>query len=110
LKVLLAPLLSALDPLPTTVDGDIGWRLLVAAWGRQPASLGRMKLDRLIASGVLGGDAARLLKCVPKEVVALARERAPCAALGLCTRAVLANLVAALCLGAPALPPQWSSG
>jgi hypothetical protein len=52
LRALLAPLFAA----------------LIAACGRLPASLGRAKHDRLIVGGMLGGNAAWLLKCVPKKV------------------------------------------
>jgi hypothetical protein len=53
LKALLAPLFDALDGLPAIVDGDIGWCSLTTAQGRLPASLGPVKHDHLVASGVL---------------------------------------------------------
>jgi hypothetical protein len=55
-KALLSPFLATHDALLSTVDGDVGWRLLAAASGRLPASLGRTKFGRLIAAGVLGGN------------------------------------------------------
>jgi hypothetical protein len=72
LKALLAPLFASLDTFPATVGGDIGRRSLTTSQARLPASLGWMRHDRLIASGVLGGDAAWHLECVPKEVAMLA--------------------------------------
>jgi hypothetical protein len=41
-----------------------------------------MKHDRLLVGGVLGGDAARFLECVPEKVNMLVLERVPRAALG----------------------------
>jgi hypothetical protein len=63
------PLLDTLGALLGAVDGDIGRRLLAATWGRLPTSLGRMKFGHLIAGGILGGDDARLLGGVPKNVI-----------------------------------------
>jgi hypothetical protein len=45
LKVLLAPLFGTFDALLDAVGGDVGQRLLVAARGHLPASLGRAKHD-----------------------------------------------------------------
>jgi hypothetical protein len=81
LRVMLALLFAALDALLSAVDGDIGWHLLAAAWGRLPTSLGWIKHDYLIAGGVLGGDATRLLKYVPEKVAMLTLEQVSCAAL-----------------------------
>jgi hypothetical protein len=75
------PLFATLDALLSTLDGDVGWCLHATTWGRLPASLGWMKHGRLIAGGVLGSEAARLLKCVPKKVAILTLERALCAVL-----------------------------
>jgi hypothetical protein len=69
LRALLVPLLAA---LLGTVDGDVGRCLLAAAWGRLPDSLGRTKVGRLVANGILGGDAAWLLNGVPKNIVVFA--------------------------------------
>jgi hypothetical protein len=65
LRMLFAPLLLTLGVL----DGDVGRCLLTTAQGRLPAAWGSMKFDHLIASGVLGGDAAQLLSGVPENVV-----------------------------------------
>jgi hypothetical protein len=54
------------------------------------------KHDYLIASGALGGDAARLLERVPKQVVMSALPWA---------RAALLSLAVSLGLIAPFLPP-----
>jgi hypothetical protein len=70
LRALLVPLLAA---LLGTVDGDVGRCLLAAAWGRLPDSLGRTKVGRLVANGILGGDAAWLLNGVPKNIVGFSR-------------------------------------
>jgi hypothetical protein len=66
LRTLLAPLVAAL----LGILDDVARRcLLVAAWGRLPASWVRAKFGRLIAGGVLGGDAAQLLGGVPENVI-----------------------------------------
>jgi hypothetical protein len=78
LKALLEPLFAALDALLATVGGDIGQRNLTTTRNCLPASLGWMRHDRLVASGVLGGDVARCLECVPEEVSMLTPVRAPC--------------------------------
>jgi hypothetical protein len=106
LKVLLAPIFITLDTLPADVDGDVGWRSLITAQGRLPASLGLVKHNRLIAGGVLGGDAAWCLECVPAKVAMLTLERAPCAALGLHARTPQVSLAVGLWLDVPALSPQ----
>jgi hypothetical protein len=74
LKALLAPLFAALDALPASVDGDIGQCSLTATQGHLPASLGMAKHDRLIAGGVLGGDAAQHVESVPTKVAMLTLE------------------------------------
>jgi hypothetical protein len=82
LKVLLAPLFTAIDALLGVLGGDVRRCVPDGARGHLPASLGRAKHDRLVASGVLCGDATRLLKCVPEEVTISALSRALRAALG----------------------------
>jgi hypothetical protein len=72
LRALLPALFATLDALLRVVGGDVGRRLLAAAWGHLPVSLGLWMHDHLIARGVLGGDATRLLKCVPKKVAMFA--------------------------------------
>jgi hypothetical protein len=66
---LLAPLVATLGALLGVLDSDEGRRLLAAAQGCLPATWGRMKFDRLIAGGVLGGNATRLLGGAPKNVI-----------------------------------------
>jgi hypothetical protein len=51
-----------------------------------------MKHDHLIAGGVLGGDAARHIECVPEKVAMLALEQAPCATLRFRARAPLLSV------------------
>jgi hypothetical protein len=75
LKVLLAPPLAVLDALLSAVDGNVGRCPLAAAWGRLPASLGRMKFDRHVAAGVLGGDTVQLISGVPKKCHCVRRVR-----------------------------------
>jgi hypothetical protein len=71
LRPLLAPLFAALNTLLSAVDGNIERRLLVTAQGRLPASLGWVKHNCLMASGVWGGDTMWLPECVPKKVAML---------------------------------------
>jgi hypothetical protein len=92
LKALLAPLFGTFDTLLGGVGGDVGQRLPVAARGHLPASLGRAKHDRLVASGALGGNAVRLLEHVPEEVTTSALSRALRVALRHQARATLASL------------------
>jgi hypothetical protein len=106
LKALLAPLFVALDALLAVVGGDIRRCSLADAQDCLLASLGWMRHDRLVASGMLGGDVARCLECVPEEVAMLTLVRAPCAMRKLRARAALASLAVGLWLDAPALPPQ----
>jgi hypothetical protein len=68
LKPLLAPLIAAFDGILGAVSGDIGQCLPVIARGGLPGSLCWAKHNHFIAGGVLGGDAARLVKCAPEEV------------------------------------------
>jgi hypothetical protein len=107
LKVLLAPLFVALDALLAVVGGDIRRRSLIAARYHLPSSLGWKRHDRLIASGVLGGDVGWRIECVPEEVAMLALVQAPCIMLGLCTCTPLASQAVGLWLNTLALPPQW---
>jgi hypothetical protein len=72
LRTLFAPLLAALGALLGAVDGDVRRRLLATTWGHHPASWGKMKFNRLAASGVLGGDATYLLGGVPENIVVFA--------------------------------------
>jgi hypothetical protein len=99
LRALLASLLVALDALLSAVYGDVRWCLLITARGRLSTSLGLVKHDRLVASGVLGGDVIWLLECVPEKVTTLALERTPRAA-------PLETLAVGLWFTAPALPPR----
>jgi hypothetical protein len=92
LKALLVPLFAAFGTFLSAVGGDVGWRLPVAARGRLPASLGRVKCDHLIASGALGGNAAWLLERVPKEVAMYTLPWALCVAIELQARAALVSL------------------
>jgi hypothetical protein len=94
-----------LKALLGVVCGRVRWCLLVSAWGCLPASLDRVKHDCLIASGVLGGDAARLLEHVLEEVIFSTPARALRASLGQCTHATFASLAMSLGLVALALLP-----
>jgi hypothetical protein len=68
LRTLLAPLLATLGALLGIVDDDVEWSLNTTARGHLSIAWGRAKFDRLVAGGVLGGDAAQLLSDVPKNV------------------------------------------
>jgi hypothetical protein len=103
---LLVPLFATLGTLLAIVDCDVRRLSLSTARGHLPASLGWAKHDRLVASGLLGGDVAQRLKCVPEKVAMLTQERAPCVELGLRTCAPLASLAVGLSLDVPALPPE----
>jgi hypothetical protein len=105
LKALLANLFVPFDALLGAVGGDVRWCLPVAARGCLPASLGRAKHGLLIAGGVLGGDATRLLERVPEEVAMSTLSRALHVALGQRAHATLVSLAACLGLDAPFLPP-----
>jgi hypothetical protein len=65
-KVLLAALFATLDALLGAVGGDIRWHSLTAARDHLTSSLCWTRHDRLIPSGMLGGDVTRRLECVPK--------------------------------------------
>jgi hypothetical protein len=68
LRTLLAPLLAALGTLLGVMDGGVERPLLAAARGHLPAAWGQAKFGRLIAGGVLDGDATQLLSGVPENV------------------------------------------
>jgi hypothetical protein len=107
LKALLAPLVAAFDALLGAVCGDVGRCLLVAAWCCLTASLCRVKHDCLVAGGLLGGDATRLLKLVPEEVVMSALPQALRAVLGQRARTALVSSTVNLGLTVlTLLPPQ----
>jgi hypothetical protein len=72
LKALLVPTFAVLDALLAAVGGDVRRCSLIAAQDRLPASLGWTRHDRLVVSGVLGGDVVRCLECFPEEVDMLA--------------------------------------
>jgi hypothetical protein len=105
LNALLVPLFAAFDALLDAVGGDIERCPLVATLGHLHASLSRVKHDRLIIGGVLGGDAARLLERVPEEVVVSVLARVPHAALWQHTHATLVSLTVSHGLNTLALPP-----
>jgi hypothetical protein len=107
---LLAPFFDALGTLPTAVGGDVRWCSLTAIWGHLPASLGWVRRDHLIASGVLGGEAARHLECVLEEVIMLAMVWASCAVVMVRARGPLVSLAAGWWLDAPTLLPQGALG
>jgi hypothetical protein len=88
---IIAPLVAAFDDLLGALCGDVGWCLLIAAPCCLPACLRRVKHVHLIVGGALGGDPARLLKCVPEEVAMSALPRALCTALEQRARAALVS-------------------
>jgi hypothetical protein len=110
LKALLVPLFATLDALPAAMGGHVGCLSLTAARGHLPASLGWTRHDCLVASGVLGSDVVRCLKCVPEEVVMLTLVQAPSIVLRLRAHTPLVSLAAGLWLITPALPPQRGLG
>jgi hypothetical protein len=110
LMTLLTPLFATLDVLPTTVRGDVRWCSLTVARGHLHASLGRVRNDCLIASGVLGGDAALRLKCFPEKEAMLTLVRAPCMVLGLCAHTPVVSQAEGLWLNVLALLPQRGIG
>jgi hypothetical protein len=75
-RALLAPLVAALDALLGVVSADVGRCLLAAAWGRFPVRLCGAVHGRLVAGGVLGGDAEQLLERASKEVTLFTLPRA----------------------------------
>jgi hypothetical protein len=96
LRTLLVPLLAALGALLGAVDGNVRWCLLSATWGLLPAAWDRVKFGRLIASGILGGNAVHLLGGVPKNVATFTLARVPCAAFGSHAHVPLASLSVSL--------------
>jgi hypothetical protein len=52
------PLFATLDAVLSAVYGDVRRHLLATAGGHLPASLALAKHDRLVTSGLLGGDVA----------------------------------------------------
>jgi hypothetical protein len=84
---------------------DVEQHLPTATWGHLPASLGRAYHDRLVASGVLGGDTVWLLKRVPEEVATSALPQALCTSLRQHTFATLASFATSLGPTVPTLPP-----
>jgi hypothetical protein len=111
LKVLFASLVAAFDALLGAMSGNIGWCLLVIARCHLPASLCKAKHGCLKAGGALGGDAARLLKCAPEEVIMSALSWALRTAFGQRSHATLVSLVANLWFTVQSLPlPWWGLG
>jgi hypothetical protein len=90
LKALFAPLVATFDALLSAMSGDVERCLLVATRCHLPASQCRAKHGCLVAGGALGGDAARLLKCAPEEVVMSTLSWALCVVIGQCACATLA--------------------
>jgi hypothetical protein len=107
LKALFAPLIADSDTLLSTVSSDVGRCLLVTARCHLPASLCRVKHGCIIASGVLGEDAMRLLKCAPEEFVMSALPHALCAVFGQSAHTTLVSLVAILRFTMSSLPLPW---
>jgi hypothetical protein len=56
LRMPLSPLLAALGVLLCAFDGDGGLHRLAIARDRFPAAWDRERLDRILVSGILGGD------------------------------------------------------
>jgi hypothetical protein len=111
LKELFAPLVAAFDVLLGIVSGDVGRCLLVATRCHLPTSLCWAKHGCLIAGGALGGDATRLLKRAPKEVVMSALPWALHIAFRQRIRATLVSLVANMMFATPSLLlPWWGLG
>jgi hypothetical protein len=54
------------------VSADVGRCLLAATWGHFPVRLCGVVHGRLVAGGVLGGDAEQLLERASKEVTLFA--------------------------------------
>jgi hypothetical protein len=98
MKVLVVPLFATFDALLGAMGGDVGQCL-------PDTSLGRAKHDYLIAGGALGGDAAWLLECVPKEDPTSALPWALYDALGQRALTTLASLAVSLGLAALTLLP-----
>jgi hypothetical protein len=87
LRMLLAPILAALGAISGDVDGNIGWHLLVAAWGHLPTSLCGTKCDCRAACGVQVGSSGVL-----KNVVVFILASVACVAQRSHTRACLVSL------------------
>jgi hypothetical protein len=81
-RALPAPVVVAFDALFGTMSGDVGRCLPVTAQGHLPAQLYGAEHDRLVAGGVLGGDAVRLLERAFEEVTLSALPWALLAATG----------------------------
>jgi hypothetical protein len=64
------------------MGGDIRWHFLIPAQGRLTTSLCKVKHDRIIASGALGGNAMRLLERPSEGVVVSTLPWALCAMFG----------------------------
>jgi hypothetical protein len=93
------------------VGSIIGRHLLIVARGCLLACLCRVVHTLLVVGGVLGGDAARLLKRALKEVALSALPQALPTAIGQHAWAVLVWLTMSLGLIAPSLPqPHWGVG
>jgi hypothetical protein len=101
------PLVATFDALMGAVSGDVRRCLRVTTRCHLPASLCRAKHGLIIAVGVLGGDAARLLKHAPEEVIMSALPRALCMAFEQCNRTTLVNLEVNLWFTALYLPLPW---
>jgi hypothetical protein len=63
------PLLAALGTALGVLAEGVGWRCVVASYGRFPAAWDREKFGCLLVVGILGGDVVHLLGGVPKNVV-----------------------------------------
>jgi hypothetical protein len=75
-SVLSTSLVVTFDALLGAMSSDIGRHLPIIARGRLPAHLYGVEHDCLVASDVLGDDAAWLLKCSSEEVALFALSRA----------------------------------
>jgi hypothetical protein len=107
LEALHAPLVAAFDALLGAASGNVKWRLLVTAQGCLPVSLCGVKHDHLVAGGVLGGDAAPLLKCASEEVPMSTFSWALCVAFGQRACATQASMAVNLGFIAPTLAPPY---
>jgi hypothetical protein len=107
LKALFAPLVAAFDALLGAVSGNIRRCLLVLARCCLPTSLCRVKHGHLVAGGALGGDATRLLKRGPKEVVMSIMSQALREAFGQRAHTTQPSLVVNLRFVVPSLPLPW---
>jgi hypothetical protein len=83
LRMLLVPSLSSLSALAGALDGDVRWCLPAATWSCLPASWWwhtGPKFSCLTAGGILGNDAAQLIRGVLENVMVFALARVLCAA------------------------------